>query len=361
MRQRSIFSSICAFCLALILTVSCTSSTPPSTPSSTGSGSPAPSGAALKLGFSAWPGWFPWQVAQDEGIFKANNLAVDLKWFDGYLESLSALSTKQIDANSQTLSDTLSAVSKGADQVVVLVNDNSTGNDQIIVAPEIKAITDLKGKKIAVEEGTVDHYLLLLGLKKAGLAASDIQLVPLETGQAAAAFVAKKVDAVAAFAPFTTNAMKRPGSKVLFSSKDFPGAISDHLVFTREYVNQHPDRVQAAVDSWFATLDYMGKNQNKANEIMAKRGSVTLPEYLEYANGTKIFTVADNLKAFQPGTDRTSLAFAAKDISTFLVEAKLADKQPDLSKLFDDRFVKAYAAKSSNEPSKQPSSQPSKS
>jgi NitT/TauT family transport system substrate-binding protein len=348
MKQRSILSYACIFCAMLVFIVSCTSSTPTTTPSSSPSPSgspPATSSAPLKLGFSAWPGWFPWQVAQDEGLFKSNNLTVDLKWFDGYAESLSALAAGQIDANSQTLNDTLSAISKGADQVVVLVNDNSTGNDQIIVPPEIKTTADLKGKKIAVEEGTVDHYLLLLGLKKAGLSAKDIQLVPLETGQAAAAFVAKKVDAVAAFAPFTTNAMKRSGSRVLFSSKDFPGAISDHLVFTRQYVDKYPDRVQAAVDSWFATIDYTSKNQAKANEIMAKRGSVTLPEYLEYANGTKIFSLADNLKAFQAGTDRTSLAFSAKEIGSFLLETKLADKQPDLSKLFDDRFIKAYAAK----------------
>jgi NitT/TauT family transport system substrate-binding protein len=299
----------------------------------------------MTLAFSAWPGWFPWQVSEEAGIFKENKLSVALKWFDGYTDSLSALAAGKVDANSQTLNDTISAVSKGADQVIVLVNDNSTGNDQIIVTPEIKAVADLKGKKIAVEEGTVDHYLLLLGLKKAGLAAKDVQIVPLETGKAAAAFVAKQVDAVAAFAPFTTTAMKRTGSKVLFSSKDYPGAISDHLVFTRKFIDQHPDKVQATVDSWFATLDYINKNKDKANGIMAKRGAVSIPEYQEYANGTKIFTIEENLKAFQSGKDGTSLSFVAEDLSKFLIENKLADKKPELTKLFDDRFVKAYAQK----------------
>jgi NitT/TauT family transport system substrate-binding protein len=35
--------------------------------------------SAINLGFSAWPGWFPWQVAQDEGIFQAKGAPVDLK------------------------------------------------------------------------------------------------------------------------------------------------------------------------------------------------------------------------------------------------------------------------------------------
>lgn len=127
-----------------------------------------------------------------------------LKWFDGYLKSINTLTADRIDANSQTLNDTISVVAGGSDQVVVLVNDNSTGNDKIIGREGIKTIADLKGKKIAAEEGTVDHFLLLLGLEKAGLTAKDIQFVPLETGQAATAFVGGQVDAVGVFAPFTT-------------------------------------------------------------------------------------------------------------------------------------------------------------
>ena len=300
---------------------------------------------AVRLGFSAWPGWFPWQIAQEQKIFEANNIAVDLKWFDGYLESISTLTAGQIDANSQTLGDTVNSISGGADQVIVLVNDNSTGNDKVIVREGINSIADLKGKKVAAEEGTVDHFLLLLGLKKAGLSPQDIQLVPLETGKAAAAFVAGQVDATAVFAPFTIQALKRSGSKELFSSKDFPGAISDHLVFTRKFVDQNPDKVQAVVNSWFATLDYTQKNQEQAYNIKAKRAGVSVDEYKQYANGTRIFTIEENLKAFQPGSDMTSLQFAAQEMSKFLIEVGLAKNQPDISNLFDDRFVKAYAEK----------------
>jgi NitT/TauT family transport system substrate-binding protein len=53
-------------------------------------------------------------------------------------------------------------------QVAVLVNDNSSGNDKIIVTEEIKTIQDLKGKKVAVEEGVVGDFLLSLALEKEG-------------------------------------------------------------------------------------------------------------------------------------------------------------------------------------------------
>ena len=345
MQVRPPLSYVALFCATLPLMVGCSN---PASQMKTGTdtgASPTAAAGSVRLGFSAWPGWFPWQVAQEEGIFKKNNVPVETKWFDGYLESISTLNAGQIDANSQTLGDTVSSIAGGADQVIVLVNDNSTGNDKIIARDGIKSIADLKGKKVAAEEGTVDHFLLLQGLKKAGLSPKDIQFVPLETGKAAAAFVGGQVDAVAVFAPFTTQALKLKGSKELFSSKDFPGSISDHLVFTRKFVSEHPEKVQAMVDSWFGTLDYIKANPTKANEIMAKRAGVSLDEYKAYADGTKIFTVEENIKAFEPGSTMTSLPFAAKTMSKFLNEVGLAKTTPEPSKIFDDRFVKAYAKK----------------
>jgi NitT/TauT family transport system substrate-binding protein len=343
MKQRSPLPYLILFFITVFFIVSCVN---PATYIKTTNEEAASSVAgAVRLGFSAWPGWFPWQVTQEQGIFQANKVPVNLKWFDGYLESISTLTAGKLDANSQTLGDTVSSVSGGADQVIVMVNDNSTGNDKVIVRNGINSVTDLKGKKVAAEEGTVDHFLLLQGLIKAGLSKEDIKFVPLETGKAAAAFVGGQVDAVAVFAPFTTQALKRAGSKELFSSKEFPGAISDHLVVSRKFMNEHPDQVQAMVDSWFATLDYMKSNQQKSYDIMAKRAGVSVNEYKQYANGTRIFTPEENLKAFQPGNDMTSLQFAAQEMSKFLTQAGLATKKIDTSKLFEDRFVKAYIEK----------------
>lgn len=342
MKVRTLLSLFCIFLVSLIVSVSCTPSQQTSTSGTSSTTNP------IQMGFSAWPGWIPWQVAQEQNLFDANNVNVDLKWFDGYLDSINALTAGQLDANTQTLNDTISSVAAGADQVVVLVNDNSTGNDKIIVREGINSITDLKGKKVAAEEGTVDHFLLLLGLEEASMSQTDIDFQPLETGAAAAAFVAGQLDAVGVFAPFTTKALERPGSKELFSSKDFPGAIPDHLVVSRKLINERPQNVQALVNTWYDTLDFIRANQEKSYEIMAQRAGVTVEEYKEYDAGTKIFSVEESLKAFSPGKNMTSLPYAAKEISSFLVEANLAKQAPDISKIFDDQFVRAYAAAKAN-------------
>lgn len=336
-KKRQFLSLVLFFIASIIVTVSCAPSN--ETPLLGNSVNEKP----VIMGFSAWPGWFPWQVAQEQKLFQANGVNVDLKWFSGYLDSINAMAAGQLDANTQTLNDTISSVAAGSDQTIVLVNDNSTGNDQIIVRKGINSTTDLKGKKIAVEEGTVDHFLLLLGLKQAGISKEDIELVPLETGAAAAAFVAGQVDAVGVFAPFTTTALKREGSKTLFSSKEFPGAIPDHLAVSRKLIEERPEAVQALVNSWFATLKYIGDNPETAYKIMADRAGVSVEDYKEYDAGTTIFTIQDNLRAFAPGENMKSLQYAAKQIGNFLLDSGLIKKEPDYSKLFDDRFVKTYA------------------
>ncbi len=321
------------------LAVGCGTATAP-----TGSGT-APTSKPIKLGFSAWPGWFPWQVAEDAGIFKQAGVNVELVWFEGYLDSINALTAGQLDANSQTLNDTLTSVAAGADQRVVLVNDNSTGNDQIIVDKSITSVAGLKGKSIGVEAGVVDHFLLALGLQKAGLKLSDVNIVNLETGAASAAFAAGQMDGVGVFAPFTTQALKRSGSYPLLTSKEFPGAIPDHLVVTGTLGKERPADVQKLVDAWFMTVDYIKANPQKAQAIMAKRAGVSEAEYKEYDAGTTIFSLQQNASAFEAGNDMTRLNFAAQEVGKFLLDNKFIEKPLDISQVFDPRFVRAYADK----------------
>ncbi len=172
----------------------------------------------------------------------------------------------------------------------------------------------------------------------------DIQFQPIETEKAAEAFITGKVDAVGVFAPFTTKALLRPGSKELFSSKDFPGAISDHISVSRKLIKERPQDVQAMVNSWFDTLNFIHNNPEKSYEIMAERAGVSVEDYKKYDVGTKLFNLEENLKAFASGNDMSSLTYAAKELSHFLVKTGINKKEPDLSKIFDDQFVKAYAA-----------------
>lgn len=305
-----------------------------------GAGRDAGTGAdPIRLGYSAWPGWYPWAVAEQAGIFDEVGVDVELVFFSDYLSSLDALAAGQIDANSQTLNDTLVSVSAGSDQRVVLINDNSAGNDAIIVDESVQSIEDLAGRTVAAEIGVVDHFLLLQGLRSVGLGEDDIDFRGLPTDAAAAAFASGEVDAAGVFAPFTLQALERPGSRVLFDSADFPGTIPDLLVTSAELVEARPDDVQKLVDAWYATLDHIQAEPEASLAILAEVAQLSPEEYRSLEAGTRLFSAEEAMAAFRGDTLPEGLRPMAEQINEFLVSTGLAEKPAPLDGLFVDTFT----------------------
>ncbi len=298
----------------------------------------------IRIGYSAWPGWFPWKVAEAKGLFAKNGVDVKMVWFDDYTASISALSAGKLDGNCETTNDAISAVAGGAARTIVLTNDNSFGNDQIIARKDIADVKALTGKDVAVEFGLVDHFLLLLALQKAGVPQSTVHIKALPTDKAAAAFAGGKVDSCAVFAPFTTTAMKTGLGHVVASSKDFPGAIPDHLVLTPSLVASRPDDVQKLVATWFETLGYIKAHKSEAVGIMAKRAGVSAADYASYDSGTHIFSLKENLEAFAPGNTIKHLSMSGNMMANFLVKAGLTKKVIAINTMLDPAFVRAYAS-----------------
>jgi NitT/TauT family transport system substrate-binding protein len=108
---------------------------------------PLPAAAEVKIGLSDWPGWVAWYVAEQKGFFKKHGADVKLVWFANYTDSISALSAGQVDANSQTWSDTMAPLSKGLALKTILVNDNSAGNDALAGQPEDQVVRRTEGQK----------------------------------------------------------------------------------------------------------------------------------------------------------------------------------------------------------------------
>ncbi|MBD1875640.1 ABC transporter substrate-binding protein [Nodosilinea sp. FACHB-131] len=346
MKRRTFLPTLFAFFCSLLITVSCAQNAPQADAPADAPAS-ATAGEPVKLGYSSWAGWWPWAIAEEEGLFEKNGANVELIWFDGYLESIQSLAAGQLDANSQTLNDTISFAGDAVNgMVAVLVNDNSAGNDKVIGAEGIDTVADLAGKTVALEEGVVGDFLLSLALEEAGLTRDAVEIKNLETGAAATAFAAEQVDGFAGWVPFWETALSREGSQELASSADFPGAIPDLLVVTQKLIDSRPDQVQALVNTWFDILAFIEENPERANEIMAKRASVSDTEFEKYTEGTKIFTLDENLEAFSAGGDDMKyMPYASQKMAEFMVELKFIPEAPDLEAILDDQFIKAYTAK----------------
>lgn len=299
----------------------------------------------VTIALSPWPGWYMWYLVEEKGFFEKHGVDVKLQFFPVYSDSLQALATGKVDANSQTLSDTLAPLSKGIKLKAVLVNDNSFGGDAIVSKPEIASIKDLKGKTVATELGTVDHLLLLTALAENGMSEKDINYVNMTVNDAGPAFIAGQSDASVLWEPFQTKAVKEGKGKVLFSSKDTPGLIPDLLVFKESVINSRPQDVQKIVDAWFEALAYFAEHEEEAMELLAKRAETTPEDFKLGMDSIKLFTAEENVQAFIAGDDYTSLKFTAEKTAAFLRGLGMVDSIEDVSILFDSQFVQKAAGK----------------
>lgn len=94
---------------------------------------------------------------------------------------------------------------------------NTNTPDEDIIVPKgspIRTLAQLKGKKIAVPQGSSAHGLLLLALKSAGLTPGDVQINFLSPAAGATAFASGKVDAWSIWNPQVSLAIKQ-GARIL--------------------------------------------------------------------------------------------------------------------------------------------------
>ena len=294
----------------------------------------------LKIGYSDWPGWVAWQVAIDKGWFKEAGVAVDFEWFD-YSASMDAFAAGKIDAVTVTNGDALVTGASGAKSVMIMLTDYSNGNDMIIGKPGIKSLKDLKGKKVAVETGLVEHLLLLNGLKKAGMKESDVTLVNAKTNEMPQVLASGDVAAVGAWQPIAGQAMKGlPGSRPLYTSANEPGLIYDVLTVNPASLSGHRAEWQKVVKVWDRVVGYINdpKTQPDAVKIMAARVGVTPQVYLPLLKGTKLLSVAEGKKIFVKADGFKSLYGSSKIADDFNVSNAVYKDHQNIDSYIDPSF-----------------------
>lgn len=293
--------------------------------------------APLKVGYSDWPGWVAWQVAIDKGWFKEAGVDVQFEWFD-YAASMDAFAAGKLDSVLVTNGDALVTGSGGAKNVMILITDYSNGNDMIIAKPGIKSLKDLKGKKIGLETGFVEHLMLLNGLEKAGMKESDVTIVNTKTNETPQALASGDLAAIAAWQPNSGEAMSRtPGAKPIYTSADEPGLIYDVLAVSPVSLASRKADWVKLTKVWDRVVTYINdpKTQPDAVKIMAARVGVKPEAYLPLLKGTKLLSLEEGKKVFVKAKGFKSLYGSSKIADDFNVKYGVYKKPMDLSKAID--------------------------
>lgn len=208
---------------------------------------------------------------------------VDVKWveFPAGPQLLEGLNVGSIDFGYVGEAPPIFAQAAGASFVYVGYQTPAPKAEAILVPKDspIKKVTDLKGKKVALNKGSNVHYLLIKVLEKHGLKYSDVQPVFLAPADARAAFEKGSVDAWAIWDPFQAAAEIQIGAKELANGVGTVNNVN-YFLASRPYAEKNP----AVIKALFAAISEQGawitKNKKAAAEALAPIQGLT-PDVIE--------------------------------------------------------------------------------
>ena len=191
------------------------------------------------------------ELAKLSGVFNNAPYAVKFARFTYGPPLVQAAASGDIDLGSVGDVPPITGAAKeyGFDVVAVERSLNPSQPNEDILVPKGSAITSLsqlRGKKIAVPQGSSAHWLVLNALRSAGLTPSDVQLVFLSPAAGATAFASGKVDAWAIWNPQSALAVQQ-GARILAKGLPPIDQTAAYYVASAKSVND-PARRAALAD-----------------------------------------------------------------------------------------------------------------
>src|SRR5438309_1404540 len=199
----------------------------------------------VSIAHSTWVGYGPLYIARDKGFFSKNGVDVDLIVIEDPKERFPTLMADKIQMIASTVDTALLYMKKPDDFQYVVAIDDSNGGDGIVANKDINTVADLKGKKVAVNEGSVSQFYLNVLLAKAGIKETDLNTVNMTASDAGTAFVAQKVDAAVTWEPALSKGKSAPHGHLLVDSSTTPGLITDVIIAKTSWIKAHQKEVAA--------------------------------------------------------------------------------------------------------------------
>lgn len=303
---------------------------------------PSASPTVIKMGIEPWIGYGPWWIVIAKGYDRKYGVQIKSSTFTTDADINTAFAAHRIDAENLATHTGIRFLGTGVKLKFVLFEDVSLTADAILAGPSIHSVKDLKGKKVAYEEGTTSDLLLRYALAKNGMSIKDINVVPIPAADAGAAAIAGKVDAAVTYEPYLTAALKRgKGFHLIYTAGRRPGIISDLLAVDPGFARAHPDAIVGALRAWGDAMRFYRSHTSQAQAIIAKNVGAKPADLKESFRGVELYDLKRSL-AFV----KSNWLPLARQVTTILKTQGSLKSQPNTKAATDSSYLrKAVSAK----------------
>lgn len=293
----------------------------------------SPAARAADLIRCAYPYWFgfaPVPVAIELGYFAEEGLEVTTVFDNDRANVMPALETGDLDCTMRTIGEHMSRpLAADSDLVVIGVIDVSVGADGVVAAPGIDKVTDLVGKTFAGEINHPGTVMTAHALKQAGHDFSEVNVRLIATDDGQAVFEDPEVAAVATWEPMLSEIVAnttKKGSKILLSSADFNGLITDVVIVSKRDYEANREKYAKFMRGIYRAVDLYNQEPERFLAAAAPTYDVT-PEQMKADLGGVYYTAyEDALEFFGIGGKPAKLKQVIEDLNAINVPLDLMDE-----------------------------------
>jgi NitT/TauT family transport system substrate-binding protein len=296
---------------------------------------PAAAQDKVNIGISGWTGFAPITLAAQAGIFKKNGVEATIKKIPQQSRHL-AIASGDIQCAATTVETWLVWNANGVLTKQIFQLDKSYGADGMATRNNVAKIADLKGKTIGSQApGTSPYFVMAWMLKKNGLTPKDLTVVSIDPGPAAQAFLAGQYDAVMTYEPYLSSIRAKPeAGKIIATTLDYP-VVMDTFGCTPKYLAENGRAARAMTESYFQALEMIGREPQKAHEIMGADVKQSGEAFAKSAAYLRWQDRAANQNFFAG-----ELQAFLKEAGQILLEIGVIKSMPDIASTIDTSYIK---------------------
>jgi NitT/TauT family transport system substrate-binding protein len=302
-------------------------------------GSAAQAQDLIRCAYPYWFGFAPTPVAMGMGYFKEEGLEVETVFDNDRANVLPGLEIGDIDCTMRTIGEHMSRpLAADSNLVVIGVIDVSVGADGVVGGPDINEVTDLVGKIFAGEINHPGTIMTAHALKLAGYDFNkDVEVRMIATDDASAVFEDPEVAAVATWEPMLSEIVantSRKGSKILLSSADFNGLITDVVIVNKTDYEANREKYAKFMRGIYRAVDLYNNDPGKFLEVAAPTYDVTPDQMKADLGGVYYTSYEDALEFFGVGQD-PKLKDVIDGLNEINVDLDLMDQALDYEAMVD--------------------------
>ena len=283
----------------------------------------------INCAYPYWFGFAPVPVAIELGYFAEEGLEVETVFDNDRANVMPGLEIGDLDCTMRTIGEHMSRpLTADTNLVVIGVIDVSVGADGVVGAPGIESVTDLIGKTFAGEINHPGTLMTAHALKQAGHSFDEVNVRLIATDDGQAVFEDPEVAAVATWEPMLSEIVantSRKGSKVLLSSADFNGLITDVVIVNKSDYEANREKYAKFMRGIYRAVDLYNKDPDAFLAAAAPNYDVTPDQMKADLAGVYYTSYEDALEFFGVGGQAPKLKDVVAGLNDINVDLDLMD------------------------------------